>query len=137
MNSWQLSFSSRLDYGAYDNVAIPLALSAGRANRILMRAKLDTGSTFCVFQRLYADLLGLEIERGLPRKIKTATGSFTAYGHEITLSVADLEWQAVVQFAEPEDFQVNVVGRVGFLDRLRIGLVDYEQLLYLGAYDEP
>jgi hypothetical protein len=29
------------------------------------------------------------------------------------------------------------VGRVGFLDRLRIALVDYEQLLYLGAYDEP
>lgn len=71
MNSWQLSFSSRLDYGAYDNVAIPIALSLDPANRILMRAKLDTGSTFCVFQRLYADLLGLETERGVPRKIRT------------------------------------------------------------------
>jgi hypothetical protein len=28
-----------------------------------------------------------------------------------------------------------VVGRIGFLDHLQIGLVDYEQLLYLGPYE--
>ena len=100
-----------------------------------MRAKLDSGSTFCIFQRLYADLLGLETERGVAERIGTATGAFTAYGHEITLTVMELEWRATVYFAEPEDFPVSVVGRVGFLDRLKVGLVDYEQLLYLSAYD--
>ena len=40
-------------------------------------------------------------------------------------------------FAADENFPVNVVGRLGFLDRLRVGLVDYEQTLYLSAYNEP
>ena len=70
------------------------------------------------------------------RGIRTATGSFTAYGHEVTIKVGQLEWQADVYFAEDEGFPVSVVGRVGFLDRLRLGLTDFEQLLYLGAYDE-
>jgi len=59
-----------------------------------------------------------------------------AYGHEVTIAVGLLEWQAVVYFATNEDFDINVVGRQGFLDRLRVGLVDYGQLLYLGAYEE-
>ncbi len=42
----------------------------------------------------------------------------------------------MVYFAAAENFPVNVVGRVGFLDRLRVGVVDYEQLLYLAAHNE-
>jgi hypothetical protein len=55
----------------------------------------------------------------------------------LTLWSFELEWQAVVYFAEPEEFDINVLGRVGFLDRLKVGIVDYEQLLYVGLYDEP
>lgn len=90
----------------------------------------------CVFQRRNAALLNLDLEAGAPQRIRTATGSFLAYAPEITLSIEGLEWQATVLFAEEEHFPVNVVGRVGFLDRLRIGLVDYEQTLYLSAYDD-
>ena len=32
--------------------------------------------------------------------------------------------------------QILLTAKVGFLDRLRLALTDYEQLLYLGAYDE-
>lgn len=89
-----------------------------------------------MFQRLYPDLLGLDVERGVPQIIRTATGSFVAHGHEIRLTVGQLEWQSTVYFAEDENFPVNVVGRRGFLDRLRAGLVDYEQFLYVSSYDE-
>ena len=136
MNSWQITFANRLDYGADDDIVLAITLSSDIANQVLIRAKLDTGSTFCVFQRLYADLLGLDAKRGVPQRINTATESFAAYGHEITLSVGQLEWQGVVYFAEDENFPVNVVGRRNFLDHLRVGLVDYEQLLYLSSYDE-
>jgi hypothetical protein len=136
VNLWQLSFTSRVDYGGYGDLIFPLALSSDISNRVMVRVKLDTGSTFCVFQRRYAELLGLDVEDGTPQRIRAVTGSFTAYGHEVTLTVGDLEWQAVVYFAADESFPVNVVGRGGFLDRLRVGVVDYEQLLYLAAYDE-
>jgi hypothetical protein len=63
-------------------------------------------------------------------------GSFTAYGYEVNIAVSDIEWHAVVYFAEDENFPVNVVGRIGFLDRLKIALVDYEQVLYLSSYGD-
>ena len=136
MSLWQLGFTARLDYSGYGDLIFPLALSSVINNRLVVRVKLDTGSTFCVFQRRYAELLGLDVEGGTVQRIRTVTGSFNAYGHEVTLTVGGLEWQAVVYFAGDESFPVNVVGRFGFLDRLRVGVVDYEQLLYLAAYDE-
>ena len=132
----QLSFTDLIDYSSYGDLIFPLAISADSGHQVIVRAKLDTGSTFCVFQRRYAELLGLDVESGAAQRIRTVMGAFTAYGHEITLTVSGLEWQAVVYFAADENFPVNVVGRVGFLDRLRVGVVDYEQLLYLAAYDE-
>lgn len=47
-----------------------------------------------------------------------------------------MEWQSVVYFAENEAFSINVVGRIGFLDRLQIGIIDYDQLIYLGLFDQ-
>ena len=100
-----------------------------------MIASVDTGSTFCVFHREYAGLLHLDLMAGAEERISTATGSFYCYGHDVTVSVFELEWQAIVYFAEPESFPANVVGRVGFLDRLQLGITDYEQAVYLGLYD--
>ena len=137
MSLWQLSFTDRVDYSGYGELIFPVALSSSDiSNQVIVRVKLDTGSTFCVFQRRYAELLGLNLEAGEPQRIKTATGAFLAYGHKITMTVNELEWQAVVYFAADDGFPVNVVGRVGFLDRLRVGVVDYEQLLYFAAHIE-
>jgi hypothetical protein len=136
VNGWQLSFTERFDYSRFNDIVLPLKLSSGKDNQVLLRAKVDTGSTFCVFQRRHADLLNIDTETGTQLRIRTATGSFTAYGHEVTIKVGQLEWLAEIYFAEDEGFPVNVVGRVGFLDRLRLALTDYEQLLYLGAYAE-
>jgi hypothetical protein len=51
------------------------------------------------------------------------------------LQVGDLQWDTTVYFAEPEDFPINVVVRIGFLDHLQIGIVDYDQLLYFIPYE--
>jgi hypothetical protein len=37
---------------------------------------------------------------------------------------------------ESEAFDLNVVGRVGFLDHLRVALVDYEQTFYASLYEQ-
>lgn len=137
MSNWLLAFSECFRYADdEEGITFEIMLSSDAATRYPADAKLDTGSTFCVFQRRYAELLGLDVESGAQQRIRTATGAFTAYGHEVTMTVSGLEWRAVVYFAADETFPVNVVGRVGFLDRLRVGVVDYEQLLYLAAYDE-
>jgi len=134
MNSWTLLFQQQVDYSRFDEITVPVRLFSA-TSFVRVNAKLDTGSKFCVFQPSQAGWLGLDLLSGIRERIRTAAGSFPAYGHEVTLAVGDLEWQTTVYFAEPEDFPVNVVGRIGFLDHLRAGLVDYEQLLYLGPYE--
>ena len=54
-------------------------------------AKLDSGSKFCNFQPRYAEWLGLDLNSGIPETIRTATVSFPAYGHEVTLQVGVLQ----------------------------------------------
>ncbi len=136
MSAFALSFLNRIFYDRKPDITFSIFLSSDSQTFVPVEVKLDTGSTFCVLQRQYAEALGIEVEHGTPERMRTATGSFLAYGHEITLLMEGIEWQATVYFAEDEYFPVNVVGRVGFLDRLRIGLVDYEQTLYLSAYDD-
>jgi hypothetical protein len=136
VSQYQLTFSRLISYPGEPDILVPILLSLTTSRVVPVDAKFDPGSTFCVFERVYADMLGIEVERGEFVRIRTAVGSFSAYGHELNISVKGLEWSAVVYFAEDENFPVSVVGRIGFLDRFRIGLVDYDQELYLSQYDE-
>lgn len=136
MSTFALSFLTRILYDDKPDITFSIYLSGDSQNFVPLEVKLDTGSTFCVIQRQYAEALGIDVERGTPQWMRAATGSFLAYGHELTIAMEGIEWQATVFFAEDEQFPVSVAGRVGFLDRLRIGLVDYEQTLYLSAYDD-
>lgn len=89
-------------------------------------AKIDTGSTYCVFERYYGETVGLDVERGTLVALRTATGSFNVYGHELTLSVFGIETMSTVYFAESDYFDRNVLGRIGWLDRVKLGLVEQE-----------
>jgi len=97
-------------------------------------AKVDTGSSICVFERRRGEQLGLEIEQGLIQRISTATGIFTAYGFRVTLRVAEFEFDSLVYFAADENIRRNVLGRHGWLELVRLGLVDYEGRLYLSRF---
>lgn len=123
------------DLGEND-ICVPLELIAG-AESITFEAKVDTGSSHCVFQRQFGEQLGFQIEHGLPERFSTGTGTFLAYGHEVTLVVLGLETTATVYFAADEHFTRNVLGRQGWLDRVRLGLVDYDGQLYISLYDDP
>ncbi len=136
MSLFKQDFLYCILYPGGPDIGFSILISSDSQTFYEVDVKLDTGSTFCVFHRQYADLLGIEVEQGTPQRMRAATGTFLAYGHDVLISVEGIEWHATVYFAEDEYFPVNVVGRVGFLDRLRIGLVDYEQTLYLSAYDD-
>ena len=97
-------------------------------------AKIDTGSTNCIFSRQIANELGIEIETGLRQIISTVNSRFTTYQHSLTLSVLDIDFDVLVCFAENEEFQRNVLGRRGFLENIQLGLIDYEGKLFLSKY---
>lgn len=116
-------------------ITVPISLYFGE-NNVDFKAKIDTGSTHCIFERIHGENLGLDIERGFRESFGTATGSFIAYGHSVVISVLNIETESVVYFAEAEGYMRNVLGRQGWLDRVKLGLIDYEGKLFLSSYNE-
>jgi voltage-gated potassium channel Kch len=135
---YELTFDEAHDYGHSDpreGIAVPVTLSAGDTAAHLT-ASVDTGASFCIFERGYGELLGLDVEAGELVVLGTATGTFKAYGHAVMLTTLGYSFDVVVYFAAHEGFGRNVLGRRGWLDRVRLGLVDYEGKLYLSRYEE-
>ena len=133
----QFTFGISHTYTDRENgIAVPVTLLFGE-ERIEIPAIVDTGSTFCLFQRRFGDALGLDVESGMRQEFRTAAGQFLAYGHELTLSTLGIEVDATVYFFADEAIRKNVLGRRGWLDRVRLAIVDYEQVLYLAPYDSP
>ena len=132
----QLDFEQLHVYGPdKENIEVPVILRFGQST-VSFFAQLDTGATFCVFERDYGETLGLAIESGSPLHFSTAMGSFDAYGHVLTLETLGYSFDVTVYFAAHESFTRNVLGRRGWLDQVRLGIVEYESKLYLSRYGE-
>jgi hypothetical protein len=132
--AYQLSFSQVADYDSGElGVTVKASLKLEQ-EVIEFSAKIDTGSTNCIFTRKIGEQLGLKIEDGLPKWIGTATGRFLTYEHEVTLSVLGFNFDILACFAEGENLQKNILGRYGFLMQVKFGVVDYEGKLYLSHY---
>ena len=130
----QLTFASLYNYPT-DAIVLPVALRHGERTA-RADAYLDTGSTFCVFKRELAAALDLDVEAGHSLRLTTVTGSFDAYGHMLTLETLGYSFDVTVYFAAHENFTRNVLGRRGWLDQVRLGLIEYESKLYLSRYGE-
>ena len=105
-------------------------------NKIELLAKIDTGASVCLFEHAYGEALGLRVEDGVRETFATANSRFEAFGHEISIQVLGTETTATVYFFAERSIARNVLGRRGWLDRLRFGLVDYEQAVYLADYNK-
>lgn len=129
-----LSFEALHEYDAgLPGITIPVELSVGDA-AVKVTAKLDSGSTYCIFRRARGEALGLDIESGTPQTISTATGTFLAYGHNVTLSGLGFALDVIVFFAADEWFNRDVIGRHGWMQQLQLGVVEYEGKLYIGKH---
>jgi hypothetical protein len=115
---------------------VPIRLRLGGSRSVRLVAKVDTGASFCIFPREYAEQLGLTVESGHHQVIATAAGRFDAYGHTLTLCCFDWEFETMVYFAAPSDFPRSVVGRSGWLQYFRLGLIDHDAILLLSHHDD-
>lgn len=130
-----LTFQHLFHYDlAQSGITIPVRLQWGD-KQVVFAAKVDTGASFCIFARAHGEALGLNIEEGAPQRIGTVMGSFLTFAHSVTLSALEISFETTVYFAEETSFHRNVLGQHGWLNRLRLGLVDYEGKLYLDEYN--
>ena len=129
-----LNFEASHQYLSRDGIDIPTELRVGD-QKVELIAKLDTGAAHCIFERKYAEELGIDVESGRPQQFRTVAGSFLAYEHDVSIRTLGVEFLAVVFFARDDTFGRNFLGRSGWLDRVRVGIVDQDRLLFLGPYD--
>jgi hypothetical protein len=130
----QLEFEKLLTYDVGDP-GITLQASLKLKEQTLdVQVKVDTGASCCLFERRVGEALGFDIETGMRQLFGTATGTFVGYGHEVTLSVAEFEFNTIVFFPSDLEIRRNILGRFGWLDRVVLGMVDYEGKLYLSKY---
>lgn len=116
-------------------IVVPIRLDfAGKF--VTFKAKIDTGASYSIFWRGHGEEMGLNIEDGIPDEVSTAMGNFHVYGHQLRLTTVGISLDTTVYFAAHPQFNRNVLGRQGWLDRLKIGLVDYEGKLLVSHYDQ-
>lgn len=133
---YPLSFRIRHAYRSSDEgVSVPVSLRMG-AEIVNLFAKIDTGADYCLFERGFAEALSIDVERGTQLSFSTVAGQFRAYGHDLTMTVLGIEVHALAYFFEDPDITRNVLGRNGWLNRIRLGLVDHDSLVYLSAHDD-
>ena len=117
----EISFDETYFYNTLKiGITVPLILQLN-GNLVEIEAKIDTGAENCIFERRHGETLGLEIESGAEKIFSTVTAPFAAYGHEITINVLGVETFSTVYFAKEESFTRNVLGRQGWLDRVKLG----------------
>ena len=116
-------------------ISVPLVLKSGDKS-VRLAASIDTGATFCLFRAELATTLGLDLTSGELKRFRTANSYFDAYGHEVELSVLGLAMFSIVYFFADAAINKNVLGRVGWLDRVRLGLVEHDSHIYLAPYDQ-
>ena len=134
--SYSLNFSKRYKYDSREN-GITLEVQLTHNNLIVdADAKVDTGAQVCLFARELGEKLELQIESGVPIQLATLAGSMMAYGHEITLETIGLSFQTVIYFSEFENLPRNLLGRQGWLQLVRLGIIDYDEEIYLSPYNK-
>jgi hypothetical protein len=116
-----------------DGIPVPVSLVIGRQSVELL-AKVDTGAAHCIFERKYGEMLEIDVESGRLQRFRTVAGSFAAYEQEVIIQTLGIEFPAVVFFAQESTFSRNFLGRSGWLDRPRVGMIDSERMLFVGTY---
>lgn len=131
----QLTFAQEHHYKD-DEEGIPLSIKITYgAKTVRVNAKVDPGAAVCLFSHEDGLDLGIPIEQVIPTRLGSLTGSLEAFGHEVTLQTGDIVFQSIVYFAKHPGLQRNLLGRQGWMRNLRLGVIDYDYLLYLSAYD--
>lgn len=127
----ELSFDVTHHYASEDGVRIPLLIAySGKA--IQTTGYVDCGASDCVFSNELGQQLGIALETGEPKSFGPASGgTLETFGHLVTLEFFGITVESMVYFAKYPGLRRNLLGRNGWLSKLRFGLVEYDSTVFL------
>lgn len=135
--SWQFSFSTQLHLREdHLGLRLPIKLSF-TGQEVEIDAYFDTGSAYCVVPRWVGAGLGLDIEAGAFTTLRTGGGPLPSYLHHVNLTIGDLTFEDAPLCVEKyQGLDRCLLGRAGWLQKVWLGLVTYDERLYLNPYGQ-
>ncbi|MBO0722595.1 MAG: hypothetical protein J2P41_17360 [Blastocatellia bacterium] len=116
-----------------EGIEIPLVIIANGRSMMTV-GFVDTGCGACLFSNEIGMNLGIDIESGELAIFKSGAGvSVQAYGHLVVIEFLGIAFESIVYFAKYTGLQRNLLGRDGFLRKLRFGLIEYDATALFAA----
>ncbi|HMV51278.1 MAG TPA: retropepsin-like aspartic protease [Blastocatellia bacterium] len=135
--SWNFSFSNRVQIREDAAGLCASATLSVAGAQIQVDGYLDVGAAYCVIPRDAGERLGLDVEAGEATNLRTGMGPIQGYLHYAVLTVGDLVFEDVPVFvAKYPGFDRCLLGRAGWLQRVRMNLVTYDNFLYLDLHGQ-
>lgn len=122
-------------YNPSIGLEVPLILGYGN-QEVQTTGFIDCGAEACVFRNEITRQLGIDVEAGLPKLFGPASGgTIETFGHFIHFEFFGITFESMAYFARYTGLHRNLLGRLGWLNKLRFGLIDYDSTLFLARYD--
>jgi len=81
-------------------------------------------------------MLGLDVESGTRTLVSTANSTFECFGHWLRMTAVGFQFDAIVYFAADANIRRSVLGRRGFIDQLRLCIIEHDGELYASKFDD-
>jgi len=134
---WEFSFATRLHLNE-DQLGIYVSVTLSAAGQdVQVDGYIDTGAAYCVVPREVGERLGLDVESGEPTTLRTGIGPMPSYLHYATMAIGDLIFDDVpVCVAKYPGLDRCLIGRAGWLQKVRMNLITYDDALYLDLHNQ-
>ena len=114
-----MKFSYRFYEGKFLPI-IPISLTAN-GRLIQMRAYVDTGASYSLFHAKVAEILGLDLEKGILYELIVGDGdTLQVYLHSVAISLAGKEFKVMIGFSKNIGVGFNILGRKDIFDKFVI-----------------
>lgn len=111
----------RLPYQNGEPQVIVRLLSPHRKEWISFVAYVDSGATYSIFHEDVAELLGVDVKKGLKVWVTVGSGEkIPVFLHRLRVQFSGEEFVARVGFSPRLGVEVNLVGQRSFFDKFKI-----------------
>ncbi len=109
---------------------VPVKFKHGTGEWTEFRAYVDFGASYSIFHSEIADILDLDLEQGEKAYVTVGDGSLIpVYYHQITVQIAEKEFNAEIGFSRKLGIGFNILGRKDVFEEFKVCFNEKEKFL--------